>query len=337
MSLRLPPNFVNRAKPRQPQDPYSSLHHRYNFGLMYKDIWEPQLFSPIYDAKQHMENADAMNFIRSIMANFVEHRTKKFLRNHKSRDIIMERIGVNNFQSDLLADNFFVIDYAFLISKFKIVTGISPSKAKTKYSATYKRTNNKSKTKKFKSYAAYISKKFKDIINDILLPAYKAIWCIEFNLDIMSNIFLNSTINVPENVVTSIGEINIDEDLIQPFSSGDELLTFNDLWIDDEVGSYIYKKYKLVDFHITPLMIIEYYLNKLNKLLAQLNYYKISINETIIASLYQRLDLLNHSLKVIYNYDPQFMIIISDKKTKSLTSLTKNKSKQSYKLVARSI
>ena len=83
------------------------------------------------------------------------------------------------------------------------------------------------------------------------------------------------------------------------------------------------------DIAITPLMVIEYYVHKLNKLIVKLHYYKISINETLITSINQGLMSLNNSLKVIYNYDPKWLIIIKD--TKKTRSLTKKKSKRSSK------
>ena len=115
MALRQPPiliNPINRAQPRRPSEPpYSALRHRYNFGLMYQDIWEPQLLSPLYAAKYNMEYDGAVGYIKTIMRDFVEQREDK------SRDRIMENIGINRFKTDLSGDKFFVIDYNFLMNK----------------------------------------------------------------------------------------------------------------------------------------------------------------------------------------------------------------------------
>ena len=76
-------------------------------------------------------------------------------------------------------------------------------------------------------------------------------------------------------------------------------------------------------------MVIEYYVHKLNKLMVKLHYYKISINETIINSINQGLTSLNNSLRVLYKYDPQWLIVVEN--TKKTRSLTKTKSERSSK------
>jgi|UniRef100_A0A6C0CDC2 hypothetical protein len=294
MALRQPPiliNPINRAKPRPVRDPHSTLRHRYNYGLMYKDIWEPDLFGQIYNAKQHMEYADAFDFIRTIMREFVEQREDK------SRDRIMESIRIIVFKTDLLADTFFVIDYGFLMNKFRLNRdGDLPRKAS----------------------------KIHALINDVLLPSYKAVICIQDTLNIMIKILLyarsrlEATIEEP---VRSVLDIIIDEDLIEEIANEDDTRTFNEVWENDESAFPIPG-----DVTITPLMVIEYYVHKLNKLVAKLHYYKISINETLITPLNQGLKSLNNSLKLIYNYDPKWLIVVENmKKTRSFT-LKKSKS-----------
>ncbi len=287
MALRQPPiliNPINRAKPRPSRDPHSTLRHRYNYGLMYKDIWEPDLFGQIYSTKQHMEYTEALDFIRTIMREFVEQREDG------SRDRIMESIRIIVFKTDLLADTFFVIDYHFLMNKFKLNRGGSPTKAS----------------------------KIHALINDVLLPSYKAVICIQDVLKIMIKILLyarsrlGATIQEP---VTSVLDIIIDEDLIEEIANEDDTRTFNEVWENDESALPIPG-----DIAITPLMVLEYYVHKLNKLIAKLHYYKISINETLITSINPGLMSLNSSLKLIYNYDPEWLIIVKDmKKTRSLT------------------
>jgi hypothetical protein len=294
MALRQPPiliNPINRAKPRPARDPNSTLRHRYNYGLMYKDIWEPDLFGQIYSAKQHMEYANALAFIRTIMREFVEKRE------YGSRDRIMESIRITAFKTDLLADTFFVIDYHFLMNKFRLNRdGDLPRKA-------------------LKIHA---------LINDVLLPSYKAVICIQDVLNIMIKILLyarsrlEATIEEP---IRSVLDIIIDEDLIEEIANEDDTRTFNEVWENDESAFPIPG-----DVTITPLMVIEYYVHKLNKLLAKLHYYKISINETLITPLNQGLMSLNNSLKLIYNYDPKWLIVVENmKKTRSFT-LKKSKS-----------
>jgi len=294
MALRQPPiliNPINRAKPRPSRDPHSTLRHRYNYGLMYKDIWEPDLFGQIYSAKQHMEYTEALDFIRTIMREFVEKREDG------SRDRIMESIRITAFKTDLLADTFFVIDYGFLMNKFRLNNdGDLPRKA-------------------LKIHA---------LINDVLLPSYKAVICIQDVLNIMIKILLyarsrlEATIEEP---IRSVLDIIIDEDLIEEIANEDDTRTFNEVWENDESAFPIPG-----DVTITPLMVLEYYVHKLNKLLAKLHYYKISINETLITPLNQGLKSLNNSLKLIYNYDPQWLIVVENmKKTRSFT-LKKSKS-----------
>jgi hypothetical protein len=137
-----------------------------------------------------------------------------------------------------------------------------------------------------------------------------------------------------EEPVTSVLDIIIDENLIEEVASEDDSQTFNEHWENDESAKRIPE-----DTAITPLMVIEYYVHKLNKLITKLHYYKISINETLITSINQGLMSLNNSLKVIYNYDPKWLIVIKDtKKTRSFTpKKTRRNSKRSSKRVTKSI
>ena len=302
MALRQPPiliNPINRAKPRPPKEPHSALRHRYNFGLMYQDIWEPQLLSPLYATKYNMEYTEAVDFIKTIIKDFVEQREDK------SRDRIMENIGINMFKTDMLADNFFVIDYYFLMMKFTLNRGGSPRKAL----------------------------KINALINDVLLPSYKAVICIQDVLNTMIKILLYARSRLEANnlePVASVLDIIIDENLIEEVANEDDSQTFNEVWENDESAFPIPG-----DITITPLMVIEYYVHKLNKLIVKLHHYKISINETLITSINQDLISLNNSLKVIYNYDPKWLIVVEDmKKTRSLT---KKKSKRSSKHTTKSI
>ena len=302
MALRQPPiliNPINRAKPRPPKEPHSALRHRYNYPLMYKTEYNPELIGPIYIDKYNMEYADALDFIKTIIRDFVEQRETR------NRDRIMENIGINMFKTDLLADTFFVIDYDFLMMKFRLNRGGSPRKASKIYT----------------------------LINDVLLPSYKAVVCIQDVLNIMIKILLyarsrlEATIEEP---VRSVLDIIIDEDLIEEIANEDDTRTFNEVWENDESALPIPG-----DIAITPLMVLEYYVHKLNKLIAKLHYYKISINETLINSINPGLMSLNSSLKLIYNYDPKWLIVVEDiKKTRSLT---KKKSKRSSKRATKSI
>jgi hypothetical protein len=284
-------NPINRAKPRPPRDPYSALRHRYNYPLMYKGDYQPELIGPIYIDKYNMEYADAEDFIKTNMRDFVE------TRELRSRDIIMELIGINRFKRDLVSDTFFVIDYDFLMMKFKLIKGGSPSKAL----------------------------KINTLINNVLLPSYKAIWCIQDTLKIARDLFVRTPLGTnKQEPVKSILDIIIDEDLIEEVEIEDELVTFSAMWEDDESALVIPE-----GITITPLMVIEYYVDKLNKLMVKLHYYKISINETIIKSINQGLKSLNNTIKVIYKYDPQWIINVED--TKKTRSLTIKKSKRSFK------
>ena len=328
MSLRQLPiliNPINKAKPRPPRDPYSALRHRYNYPLMYSGIYEPTLIAPIYIEKDNMkynkiyyillyfiifylyiyiyinimEYAEALDFIKTIMRDFVEQSERR------SRDIIMEQIGINGFKRYLLSDSFFVIDYDFLMSKFKLYSGGSDAKAV----------------------------KINDLINNVLLPSYKAAWCIQDTLKIARDLFIRTSLGTTKfERVTSILDITIDEDLIEEVAieDEDELLTFNELWSNDECASSIPET-----ITITPLMVIEYYVHKLNKLMVKLHYYKISINEIIINSINQGLMSLNNTIKVIYSYDPQWLIIVEN--TKITRSQTKKKSKRSSKRLIKSV
>ena len=238
-----------------------------------------------------MEYAEALDFIKTIMREFVEQSERR------SRDIIMELIGINKFKRDLGADKFFVIDYDFLMSKFKLYSGGSPAKAV----------------------------KINALINNVLLPSYKAAWCIQDTLKITRDLFIKTSLGTTKfEPAKSLLDITIDEDLIEEVEveGEDELLTFNELWSNDECAFSIQE-----DITITPLMVLQYYVHKLNKLMVKLHYYKISINKIIINSINQGLKSLNNTIKVIYKYDPQWLI----KNTKITRSQTKKKSKRSSK------
>jgi hypothetical protein len=208
----------------------------------------------------------------------------------------------------LLADTFFVLDYGFLMNKFRLNRdGDLPRKAS----------------------------KIHALINDVLLPSYKSVICIQDVLNIMIKILLyarsrlEATIEEP---VRSVLDFIIDEDLIEEIANEDDTRTFNEVWENDESAKHIPG-----DIIITPPMVLEYYVHKLNKLIAKLHYYKISINETLINSINPGLMSLNSSLKLIYNYDPKWLIVVEDmKKTRSFT-LKKTKSKRSSKRVTKSI
>ena len=295
MALRQPPiliNPINRAKPRPPKEPHSALRHRYNYPLMYKGEYNPELIGSIYSTKQHMENSEALDFIKTIMRDFVEQREDRV------RDRIMENIGINMFKTDMLADNFFVIDYDFLMNKFKLNRdGDLPRKAS----------------------------KIHALINDVLLPSYKAVVCIQDVLNIMIKILLYARSRLEANnlePVASVLDIIIDENLIEEVANEDDSQTFNEVWENDESAFPIPG-----DIAITPLMVIEYYVHKLNKLIVKLHYYKISINETLITSINQGLMSLNNSLKVTYNYDPKWLIVIKDTKKNTVIYAKESKKK----------
>jgi len=306
MALRQPPiliNPINRAKPRPPRQPHSALRHRYNYPLMYKGEYNPELIGSIYSTKQHMENSEALDFIRTIMRNFVEQREDG------TRDRIMENIGINRFKRTLLGNNFFVINYYFLMMKFTLNRGGSRAKAL----------------------------KIIALINDVLLPSYKALWCIQDVLSTMIKILLYARSRLEANnlePVASVLDIIIDEKLIEEVANEDDSQTFNEVWENDESAFPIPG-----DITITPLMVIEYYVHKLNKLIVKLHYYKISINETLITSINQDLISLNNSLKVIYNYDPKWLIVVENtKKTRSFTpKKTRRNSKRSSKRATKSL
>jgi hypothetical protein len=271
-ALKLPEGYVNRAKPTLPREPT-------------------------------IEYTRALDFIKTIMRDFVEQREGR------NRDRIMEDIGINRFKSDLLADNLFVIDYHFLIMKFRLNVGGSPAK----------------------------ELKINALINDVLLPSYKAVRCIQNTSIIATYALLNIRRLLGDTnpkPVSSVLDIIIDEDLIEKIASEDVEETFNEHWETDESAKKIPET-----IAITPLMVLEYYVHKLNKLLVKLHYYKISINKTIIASINQSFTFLNKLLKEIYNYDPKWMILIKDiKKTRSFTpKKTKRNSKRSFKRATKSI
>jgi len=219
---------------------------------------------------------------------------------------------LNMFKTELLADTFFVIDYNFLMNKFRLNRDGDLSRKASNIHA---------------------------LINDVLLPSYKAVICIQDVLKIMIKILLyarsrlEATIEEP---VRSVVDIIIDEDLIEEVANEDDTRTFNEVWEHDESAHP-----DILPRHIaiTPLTVLKYYVHKLNKLIAKLHYYKISINETLINSINPGLMSLNSSLKLIYNYDPKWLIVVEDmKKTRSFTpKKTRRNSKRSSKRAVKSL
>jgi hypothetical protein len=175
--------------------------------------------------------------------------------------------------------------------------------------------------------------KINALINDVLLPSYKSVICIQDVLKVLINLLLHARSGLgatTQKPVTSVLHIIIEENLIEEVANEDDTVTFNEYWENDECAKNIPET-----ITITPLMVLEYYVHKLNKLIAKLHYYKISINNSLITPINQGLQSLNNSLKLIYNYNPKWLIVVKD--MKKTQSLTKKKSKRSSKRTAKSI
>ena len=292
------------------------------------DLEETYLIDTIYGLKNDAEIKEyPSNFIKILLGNFLAFSKKR--RAPSDDNYILSRIPNYELQRILTTNKFFIIDVDFLIKKFNLTSTKLTSRGT--YSGTYRHKNkprlqdyyivnhtpitNRSKTKKYKSYSAYISKKITDIIFDHLLASYQAYWAIKHTIKIIiahiktlhgrqpgySRIYCRGR---------DIGSIVTDTNI------NGETKPFREVWHATAVGKAKHKRIRFGDAvteqelpwsretpettNISPFEVLEYYILVLNRELDHLAKYKISIVESLITSVNKHLHYIKHRMADLY-------------------------------------
>ena len=302
--------------------------YEFNYPLIAKmpDLEETYLIDTIYGLKNDAEIKEyPPKFIKILLGNFLAFSKKRRALSYDN--YILSRIPNHELQSILTTNKFFIIDVDFLIKKFNL-TGTKLTSSGT-YSGTYRHKNkprlqdNRSKSKKYKSYSAYISKKITDIIFDHLLACYQAYWAIKHTIKIIIDHIKTLNGRQPgysriycrgRDIGGSVTETNING----------ETIPFREVWHATAVGKAKHKRIRFGDAvteqelpwsretpettNISPFDVLEYYILILNKELDHLANYKISIVESLITSVNKHLHYIKGRMVDLYgcfdNEDP---------------------------------
>lgn len=314
---------ANYSYPFQPGSGAPGLSRRayeFQFPLISKmpDLEETYLIDTIYGLKNEAEIKEyPPKFIKILLGNFLAFSKKR--RAPSDDNYILSRIPNYELQRILTTNSFFIIDVDFLIKKFNL-TGTKLTSRGT-YSGTYRHKNkprlqdNRSKSKKYKSYSAYISKKITDIIFDHLLASYQAYWAIKHTIKII--IAHIKTLNGRQPGYSRIycrGR-NIGHRVTDTNING-ETKPFREVWHDTVVGKAKHKRIKYESAvneqefpwsmetpettNISPFEVLEYYILVLNKELDHLAKYKISIVESLITSVNKHLYYIEGRMTELY-------------------------------------
>jgi hypothetical protein len=300
--------------------------YEYNYPLVkvMGTLRETDLVDSIYSLKKDVELVDyPKHFLQTLFANFL----KITKRRRSYDDYILSRIPDYELQQVLTTRKFFIIDFDFLSNALEL-TG---QKLTTR--GSYSGTSNyskgianvfPSKTKKFKSYNAFITKKIKNIIFDPLINAYKAYWAIKHTTKIMITYYsiVSSRKHRPvfyrTTYATNIRHFPIEHD--EPNLRG-ELQRFRDVWHDTEVGKQKYKN-ELFDFAgyydvqpedkplYTPEVtnvhvydVLTYYILELNRSLEYLATYRISVVRELLDAINSDLAHITNKIRTLYSDD----------------------------------
>ena len=293
--------------------------YQYNYPLVkvMGTHTETDLVDSIYSLKKDVELVDyPKHFLQTLFANFL-----KITKRRRSYDYILSRIPDYELQQVLTTRKFFIIDFDFLSNALEL-TG---QKLTTRGSYTGTSNYSKgianvfpSKTKKFKSYNAFITKKIKNIIFDPLINAYKAYWAIKHTTKIMITYYSTLSGRQPDpRPYPNIRHFPIEHD--EPNLKG-ELQRFRDVWHNTEVGQQKYKN-ELWDFaHYNfyqeqpedePLNIPEvtnvhvydvltYYILELNRSLEYLATYRISVVRELLDAINADLLYIDSKIDILY-------------------------------------
>jgi hypothetical protein len=293
--------------------------YQYNYPLVkvMGTHTETDLVDSIYSLKKDVELVDyPKHFLQTLFANFL-----KITKRRRSYDYILSRIPDYELQQVLTTRKFFIIDFDFLSNALEL-TG---QKLTTRGSYTGTSNYSKgianvfpSKTKKFKSYNAFITKKIKNIIFDPLINAYKAYWAIKHTTKIMITYYSTLSGRQPDpRPYPNIRHFPIEHD--EPNLRG-ELQRFRDVWHHTEVGKQKYKN-ELWDFahdnyyqeepEDEPLNIPEvtnvhvydvltYYILELNRSLEYLATYRISVVRELLDAINADLLYIDSKIDILY-------------------------------------
>ena len=313
---------ANYSYPFQPGTQAPGLSRR-GYELQYPliakmpDLEETYLIDTIYGLKNEAEIKEyPPKFIKILLGNFLAFSKKR--RAPSDDNYILSRIPNYELQRILTTNSFFIIDVDFLIKKFNL-TGTKLTSRGT-YSGTYRHKNkprlqdNRSKSKKYKSYSAYISKKITDIIFDHLLASYQAYWAIKHTIKIIIDHIKTLNGRQPgysliycrgRNIVNAT-DTNING----------ETKPFREVWHDTVVGKAKHNRIKYESAvteqelpwssetpettNISPFDVLCYYILVLNKELDHLAKYKISIVESLITSVNKHLHYIEGRMTELY-------------------------------------
>ena len=289
---------------------------------------ETALVDTIYSIKNKAELKEyPYKFLKTVLANFLANSKKKRGNDTDQSSPILLNMDDAELQKIFTTDTFFIIDYDHLIKRFKL-TGDKLT-SKTKHSGTYRKKDKSrladisSKRKSYKSYNAYISNKFTDIIGDHLLPSYDSYLVITEMIRIIINYLRTlrgrqrfrgsvqlqpqyyTDINIPANAIDIDGR----------------KLPFREVWHNTILG---YTKYQNILYdqeltekrlpwetliplrtNIRPFDVLLYYILELNKQLEFLSIYRITINRALIDTINKDLSLIAHKMIELYElYEP---------------------------------
>ena len=300
--------------------------YEYNYPLVkvMGPLIETDLVDSIYSLKKDVELVDyPKHFLQTLFTNFL----KITKRRRTYDDYILSRIPDYELQQVLTTNKFFIIDFDFLSNALEL-TG---QKLTTR--GSYSGTSNyskgianvfPSKTKKFKSYNAFITKKIKNIIFDPLINAYKAYWAIKHTTKIMITYYSivsarkHRPVFYRTTYATNIRHFPIEHD--EPNLRG-ELESFRDVWHNTEVGQQKYKnelwdfaRYYDVDPEDKPLYtpevtnvhvydVLTYYILELNRSLEYLATYRISVVRELLDAINSDLAHITNKIRTLYSVD----------------------------------
>jgi len=300
--------------------------YEYNYPLVkvMGTLRETDLVDSIYSLKKDAELVDyPKHFLQTLFANFL----KITKRRRTYDDYILSRIPDYELQQVLTMRKFFIIDFDFLSNALEL-TGQKLT-TRGSYSGTSNYTKGvanvfPSKTKKFKSYNAFITKKIKNIIFDPLINAYKAYWAIKHTTKIMINYYSIASASKHRPVfyrtthATNIRHFPIEHD--EPNMKG-ELQRFRDVWHNTEVGQQKYKnelwdfaRYYDVEPEDKPLNtpevtnvhvydVLTYYILELNRSLEYLATYRISVVRELLDAINSDLAHITNKIRTLYSDD----------------------------------
>ena len=297
--------------------------YEYNYPLVkvMGSNTETDLVDNIYSLKRDAEYPK--HFLQTLFANFLKITKKR----RNNDDYILSRIPDYELQQVLTTNKFFIIDFDFLSDALEL------SEQKLTNRGSYSGTSNysksvasvdASKTKKFKSFNAFITKKIKNIIFDPLIIAYKAYWAIKHTTKIMIDYYSIVSARKIRPVfyrttyATNIRHFPIEHD--EPNMKG-ELQRFRDVWHNTEVGQQKYKnelwdfaRYYDVDPEDKPLYtpevtnvhvydVLTYYILELNRSLEYLATYRISVVRELLDTINSDLAHIDNKIRTLYSDD----------------------------------